>query len=156
MNQQEYNDMVNEFHARSLLVVRDAQIATGYIWGIVPKTGDNRTIKEQHGLFMQPTDGIDNDHDGLIDEADEFVTKCDGGQSPHNLDLAHDLVPYKSPVEIYWKAPKEIWKAMADLAGFHGLVAGFYFKSFYDAPHVESARFRVARAAWQAGDINVG
>jgi hypothetical protein len=156
MTQQEYNDMIADFHARSALVIRDAQIATGFIWGIVPKTGDNRTIKEQHGLFMQPTDGIDNDRDGLIDEADEFVTKADGGQSAHNFGLAHDIVPYKTPTEIRWKAPKQWWKTMADLAVYHGLEAGFYFKNFYDAPHVESKRYREARAAWKQGEINVG
>jgi hypothetical protein len=155
MTQQEYNDIVAEFHARSLLVVRDAQIATGFIWGIVPKTGDTRTIKEQHGLFIQPTDGIDNDHDGLIDEADEFVTKADGGQSAHNYALAHDIVPYKTPTEIWWTAPKKWWQMMADIAVDHGLVAGFYFKNFYDAPHVESARFRSVRTAWKAREINV-
>lgn len=43
-----------------------------------------RSPEEQHCLFIQPHDHKDNDGDGKIDEADEFVTNADSGQSKHN------------------------------------------------------------------------
>ncbi len=43
-----------------------------------------RSPEEQTKLYNQPTDGIDNDGDGKIDESDECVTHAKAGQSYHN------------------------------------------------------------------------
>ena len=43
-----------------------------------------RSSEEQNKLYAQPTDGLDNDKDGKIDEPDECVTHARGGQSYHN------------------------------------------------------------------------
>lgn len=50
-----------------------------------------RTIEEQNAFYNQPWDGLDNDGDGKIDEADECVTKAKGGSSFHNYALALDI-----------------------------------------------------------------
>lgn len=156
ITQETYSSYEKDFLEKVEAVRLEAYKQTGYEWMVVPKTGAYRSIKEQHNLFIQPTDGKDNDHDGLIDEADERVTKADGGQSPHNYNLARDIVPLKSKGVIWWTAPKELWKVMADIAVSYGLVSGFYFTSIYDAPHVEHTDWESIRAAWKAGDINVG
>lgn len=155
MNQANYQLMIDNFLFLTDQIRLEAYKATGYEWMVVPKTGANRAIKEQHALYIQPTDGIDNDHDGLVDEADEKVTRADGGQSPHNFNLARDIVPMKSKGEIWWEAPKSLWKKMADIAVSHGLVSGYYFESLFDAPHVEHPRWRDARDAWRNKEIQV-
>lgn len=140
------------FHVVVDAVRLEAYQQTGYEWVVVSAT---REIKEQHGLFMQSHDGIDNDGDGKIDEADEKVTNADGGQSPHNFKLACDCGPKLSNGEIWWAAPKSLWKTYADIAVKHGLVAGFYFKSIYDAPHIETKDWRDVKAKWKQGLIHV-
>lgn len=129
----------------------EAYAATGYEWGVVSAT---RTIKEQHGLFIQPHDGIDNDRDGKVDESDERVTNADGGQSPHNFGMGCDLAPMRNG-SIWWEAPREVWKAMADIAVKHGLTAGFYFKSIVDMPHIEDPKWKQQQALWRGGKIQV-
>lgn len=156
MNQQEYDKLRKDFIDTCEKVRLEAYIATGYEWIVVPKTGANRTIKAQHGLYIQPTDGIDNDHDGLVDEKDEFVTRADGAQSPHNFDLARDICPCKKSNVPWWpNADNPLWKTMADIAVKNGLVSGFYFKSLFDGPHVESKEWKLVQAAWRKGEIYV-
>lgn len=142
-----------EFLATVELVRLEAYAATGYEWMVVPRTGAYRSIKEQHGLFIQAHDGIDNDHDGAIDEADEQVTKADGGQSPHNFNLARDIAPCKRPNDPWWNAPPELWHTMGLIAEKHDLIWGGHFKSIYDAPHIEHVRWREQRDLWKAGQL---
>jgi hypothetical protein len=146
-------DLDLDFHALLNEVRLDAMRDTGYEWHIAGSC--NRTIKEQHGLYIKAKDGIDNDKDGLIDEADEKVTCADGGQSPHNFGCATDLCPVDSHGDFLWNAPKSVWKIMADIAVSKGLTAGFYFKSLYDAPHIEHPKWRQLRADWKAGKIEI-
>jgi hypothetical protein len=155
MNQEEYLDIEKDFLRRCDLVRLEAYATTGYEWMVVPKTGANRAIAAQHALFIQPIDGIDNDHDGKIDEPDELVTRADGGQSPHNYNLARDIVPMIRKGVIWWEAPAELWHKMGAIAEKHGLVWGGHFTSLYDAPHVEAKDWRVIRTAWKAGQIYV-
>jgi hypothetical protein len=156
MTQLEYAEMIEDFLVRCDSVRLAAYASSGYEWMVVPKTGANRTIKEQHGLFIQATDGIDNDRDGLIDEPDERVTRADGGQSPHNFGLARDIVPLIHPGVIWWNAPASYWKNMGRIAEDQGLTWGGNFKSIYDAPHVEAKLWKRVQLAWKNGDINVG
>lgn len=153
MRQHEFELMRQNFLFMCDMVRLEAYAATGYEWMVVPKSGGYRGIKEQHALYIQPHDGIDNDHDGLVDEKDELVTRADGGQSPHNFDLARDIVPMKSYGVIWWEAPKSLFKQMADIAVSRNLVSGYYFKSIFDAPHVEHPKWKLAQAAWRAGEI---
>ena len=44
-----------------------------------------RSDEEQIELYMNNRDGKDNDHDGKIDESDEWRTNAKAGQSKHNL-----------------------------------------------------------------------
>jgi hypothetical protein len=155
MNQQEYQLMKDNFVTTCDLIRLAAYEATGYEWMVVPKTGAFRSIKEQHGLYIQATDGIDNDHDGLVDESDERVTRADGGQSPHNFDLARDIVPMLHRGVIWWEAQPSLFKVMADIAQSKGLVSGFYFKSIFDAPHVEHAGWKTVQTAWRQKEITV-
>lgn len=43
-----------------------------------------RSDAEQEALFNQPSDGKDNNQNGIIDEKSEKVTQARAGQSPHN------------------------------------------------------------------------
>ncbi len=148
-----YTELVQEFLAAVELVRLEAYAATGYEWMVVPGTGAYRSIKVQHGLFIQAHDGLDNDHDGAVDESDEKVTAADGGQSPHNFDLARDIVPLSKPGVIWWQAPEALWHSMGAIAEKHGLVWGGHFKSLYDAPHIEHPRWREQQALWKAGKL---
>jgi len=156
VTQEEYETAKADFDYTVDLVRLEAYSATGYEWMVVPSTGANRTIKAQHGLFIQPTDGIDNDGDGYVDEPDEFVTRADGGQSPHNFDLARDITPCKKSNVPWWpNGDNPLWLTMGKIAEKHGLVWGGRWTKPFDAPHIEAANWRQARAAWKAGQLNV-
>ena len=156
MNQIEYEKLEKDLDETVDLVRLYAYKETGYEWMVVPRTGAYRDIKVQHKLYMQPTDGIDNDGDGLIDEKDEFVTKADGGQSPHNFDLARDIMPCKRKNDPWWEAPSHLFVSMSKIAKNYGLIWGGDFKSIYDPPHIEHPRWREVKTAWKAGEIHVG
>lgn len=121
-------------------VIREATAKTGCQWVC---TSGRRSMAEQRKLFDQgrTTPG-------------PIVTKARPGSSAHNFGLAADLAPMKDG-KIWWAAPKEVWKAMADIAVAHGLTAGFYFNTFFDAPHIESQSWRTAQARWRAGELVV-
>lgn len=140
-----------EFRVKVDTVRLEAYKETGYEWVPVSCT---RTMKEQHGLFIRLTDHIDNDGDGLVDEPDEKVTNADQGSSPHNFGMGCDCAPMKDG-DVWWKAPKELWKIYADIAVKNGLSAGFYFKSIYDAPHIEDPAWKQRQALWRAGKLEV-
>lgn len=124
---------------------------TGYeLW----VTSCTRTIKEQHGLYIRKNDGIDNDGDGRVDEADEKVTNADGGQSSHNFGKGCDCVPVKNGKE-WWEAPKSLWAIYGRIAEEHGLTWGGHFKKLYDAPHVEDPSWKQDQALWRQGKITV-
>jgi len=116
--------------------------ATGLKWVI---TSGRRTMAEQQLLY---------DQGRLI--PGKVVTNAKPGSSAHNFGLAADLAPLNPETgKVWWEAPKGKWRAMADTARKLGLVAGYYFKSIFDAPHVEAPNWRDVRAQWQAGKIKV-
>jgi peptidoglycan L-alanyl-D-glutamate endopeptidase CwlK len=153
MTQEEYKLIEEDFLLRVDKVRLEAYQATGYEWIVVPRTGAFRSIKEQHGLYIQAHDGIDNDHDGKIDEADEKITNADGGQSPHNFDLARDITPCRTKNDPWWTAPASIWAIMGTIASQNGLTWGGTFKKLYDAPHIEDKKWKEIQAAWKAGKL---
>lgn len=83
-----------------------------------------------------------------------IVTKARPGDSAHNYGQAIDICPIKDG-RPWWTAPDATWKKMADIGTSFGLVPGYYFKSFRDAPHFESTNWRAARAAWKQGKVTV-
>jgi peptidoglycan L-alanyl-D-glutamate endopeptidase CwlK len=107
-------------------------------------TSGRRTMAEQHTLYCQGRTTPGN-----------IVTKADAGQSPHNFGLAADLCPLDEDGKLAWDASDDIWHVIADIAVQHGLVAGYYFKSFKDAPHMESPDWKQAQAEWKAGNLIV-
>lgn len=54
-------------------------------------------------------------------------------QSKHLLGLAVDIVPVKNG-KLWWNAPDEIWKRIAEISVACGLDAGYYWRH-KDAPH---------------------
>ena len=116
------------------------------VMGIVcAVTAGRRTIAEQDKLYAQGRTA-----------AGPIVTRAKGGQSPHNFGLAADLCPVHNVTkDLWWNAPDDVWKVIADTAQEMGLVAGYYFKSIHDAPHIEHPAWKEMQAAWQRGEINV-
>lgn len=149
MTETEFENLKIEFDLLIRELLTEVYIATGYEWIVCPKTGANRSMKIQHGLYIQPTDGIDNDRDGLIDEADEFVTKADAGSSAHNYNLARDCYPCKTSNMPWFSAPKPLFDIMRKLAVQKGLV----IIGEWDLPHIEHPKWREVRTAWKSGDI---
>lgn len=118
-----------------------AEQATGLHWIV---TSGRRTMKEQESLYAQGRTA-----------PGKVVTKAPAGSSAHNFGLAADLAPLKMDGTIWWEAPRMKWRIMADLALTLGLTSGFYFKSIFDAPHVESKDWKLVQAKWKAGQIEV-
>lgn len=130
-----------DFRAKVVELLAKAEEATGLKWVV---TSARRTMAEQQELYDQ---GRKNNK--------PVVTKAPPGSSAHNFGLAADLAPVKADGNIWWEAPKGKWRAMADVAQGMGLVAGYYFKTIFDAPHVESKNWRLVRADWQSGKLRV-
>jgi len=128
------------FQGKVVELLKRAEAATGMQWVI---TSARRTMAEQQALYDQ---GRKNDK--------PVVTKAPPGSSAHNFGLAVDLAPIKDG-KIWWEAPKTKWKVMADTAQSMGLVAGYYFKTIFDAPHVEDKSWKQQQAMWREGKITV-
>lgn len=121
-------------------LLQAAEDATGYQWVV---TSGRRTMEQQSVLYQQGRT-----------LPGKVVTNARPGQSAHNFGLAADLAPMRNG-KIWWDAPRDVWKEMADIAVGMGLVSGYYFKTIFDAPHVESKDWREVRAEWQAGKIKL-
>lgn len=156
MTQSEFLEIESDFLERVERTRLEAYAATGYEWMVVPKTGANRSIAEQHKLYMRNRNGVDDDGDGKIDEADEKVTNADGGTSPHNYNLARDICPCNKPGHIWWDAPTYLWHKMGEIAERNGLTWGGNFRTIYDAPHIESREWRKVMTAWKKGELIFG
>lgn len=115
---------------------------TGRKWVV---TSGRRTMAEQQGLFDQGRS-----------LPGKIVTNARPGSSAHNFGLAADLAPLKAGGgDIDWNAPRHVWQVMADTAQEMGLVAGYYFHSIVDMPHVESGTWKAAQGEWKAGRLHV-
>jgi peptidoglycan L-alanyl-D-glutamate endopeptidase CwlK len=122
-------------------LMQKVEEVTGLHWVI---TSGRRTMQEQEVLYAQGRTA-----------PGKVVTKAPPGSSAHNFGLAADLAPLKADGTIWWEAPKMKWRVMADMALQMGLVPGFYFKTIFDAPHVESKDWRTAQALWKTGKLRV-
>lgn len=94
-----------------------------------------RSKEEQDKLFLQPFDGIDNDKDGLIDEANEKITNARGGQSYHNWRCAFDIVPIVQGKAIWNNV--QLWNKLGAIGQSCGLEWGGSWPSFPDVPHFQ-------------------
>lgn len=130
-----------EFAAKVLLLIQRTEAATGLKWIL---TSGRRTMAEQQKLWEQGRTA-----------PGRVVTNARPGSSAHNFGLAADLAPMRRDGRIWWEAPKKIWQTMADIAREMGMVSGFYFKTIFDAPHVEDAGWKTVQARWKAGEIQV-
>jgi peptidoglycan L-alanyl-D-glutamate endopeptidase CwlK len=97
-----------------------------------------RSKAEQQKLYDQVRDGIDNDKDGKIDEADERVTNAKPGESAHNY-----LPAPAFDVAFVDKSEKTDWSNLhfqrfaALVLTTPGITWGGHFKSLIDMPHFE-------------------
>jgi peptidoglycan L-alanyl-D-glutamate endopeptidase CwlK len=121
-------------------LIMAAEIATGLDWIV---TSCRRTMAEQQKIYDQgrTTSG-------------PIITKAKPGYSSHNFGLGADLAPMKDG-KIWWKAPDSVWKAMADEAVKLGLEAGYFWKSFHDAPHVQDPDWKTQQQLWKEGKLQL-
>jgi peptidoglycan L-alanyl-D-glutamate endopeptidase CwlK len=123
-----------------------------------------RTIEEQNKIFNQPTDGIDNDGDGKIDERDEFVSRAKGGASYHNYGLAIDItfLYYNELTKKYEYREKDSWIVgknhlkLQTIFKEYGWKWGGDFKSIKDTPHFERTfghNIEYCRSKYNSDDI---
>ena len=103
----------------------------------------HRSEQEQAALFNQPTDGVDNNGNGVIDDKGEKVTQAKPGQSPHNFlpspawDIAFINVRQKLDYNI------ELFKKYAELVKKHQpLIEWGGDWKFKDAPHFQLKDWR--------------
>lgn len=121
-----------------LLVKTEA--ATNRKWGI---SDARRTLAQQRDIYAQGRT-----------KPGKVVSNAKPGQSAHNFGYAVDLWPMKGE-DFDWSAPAKTFKIMADIARSMGLTSGYYFKSIFDAPHVEHPKWKAAQAKWQDGALEV-
>lgn len=98
-----------------------------------------RSPEEQEALYRQPYDGIDNDHDGQVDEKDEKVTNAKAGQSYHNYypSRAFDVAFRRADKKLDWNLNLFIKFAKLAKAADPKVRWGGDFKTFKDYPHFE-------------------
>lgn len=107
-------------------------------------TQGRRTIAEQNALYAK----------GRTAPGSK-VTNSKGGDSPHNYGLAIDFAFLDEKGRAVWPE-KGPWAAVAAFGKALGLTWGGDWKKFVDRPHLElSEPFKVARADWKAGKLQV-
>lgn len=97
-----------------------------------------RSPEEQTALFNQPTDKIDNNKNGKIDEPAERVTNARAGESAHNYKpaLAFDVAFLAKGGRVDWA--DKCFDLFAPLVlKSTGITWGGNFKSLPDRPHFE-------------------
>ena len=98
-----------------------------------------RSPEEQNMLYSYPFDGLDNDHDGRIDEPDEKVTNAKAGQSYHNYypARAFDIGFKTKSNKLDWSL--DFFRKFAAIIKKHNPKIGWGgdWKKFKDYPHFE-------------------
>ena len=131
-----------EFRTKIEQLIQAAQGVTGRKWII---TDGRRTMAEQRDIYAQGRT-----------KPGKVVSNAPAGYSAHNFGLAADLAPLmEMSSQIDWNAPRSMWKQMANIAVEMGLTAGYYFKTIFDAPHIEDPQWKQQQALWKAGKIEV-
>lgn len=103
----------------------------------------HRSDEEQLLLYNQPSDGKDNNGNGIIDEKGEKVTQAKPGQSPHNYkpspawDIAFITLKQKLDYN------PELFKKYADIVKrIQPLIEWGGDWKFKDAPHFQIKNWR--------------
>lgn len=123
-------------------LIQATNAVTGRRWLV---TAGRRTMVEQRAIYAQGRT-----------KPGKVVSNAPPGFSAHNFGLAADLAPMMEyGNQIDWEAPREMWKQMADIAVELGLTAGFYFRTIFDAPHVEHPSWKEQQKLWKAGKLDV-
>jgi len=131
-----------EFKAKIEKLLAAAEAATGRKWII---TDGRRTMAAQRAIYAQGRT-----------KPGKVVSNAPAGASAHNYGLAADLAPLMEMTsQIDWAAPRSLWKQMANIAVEMGLTAGYYFRTIFDAPHVEDPRWKEQRELWKAGKVDI-
>lgn len=102
-----------------------------------------RSNVEQLQLYSQPTDGKDNNGNGIIDDRSEKVTQAKPGESPHNYNpsLAFDIAFITIKQKLDWNI--ELFKKFAELIKeIEPLVECGIDWKFKDAPHFQLRNWR--------------
>lgn len=102
-------------------------------------TCTHRSNEEQERLYNQPTDGKDNNGNGIIDDKAEKVTQAKPGQSPHNYlpSFAFDVAFIDTTTQkVSWDIKYFKWFAECIKSVSSVVDSGIYWK-FKDAPHHE-------------------
>lgn len=131
-----------DFRIKVQQLLLAAEAVTGRKWII---TAGRRTMAEQRAIYAQGRTA-----------PGKVVSNAFPGSSAHNYGLAADLAPLNVNLQgIDWNANRVLWENMADVAVEMGLTAGYYFKTIFDAPHVECASWKEKRKLWIAGKLEV-
>ena len=101
-----------------------------------------RSYAEQDALYRKAVDGLDNDGDGRIDEADERVTKARGGYSNHNFGIALDIGIFEGKAYV---PESPLYAQVGKIGKALGFEWGGDWTSFKDMPHFQ------LRPAWAKG-----
>ena len=106
-------------------------------------TSGRRTMAEQAALYAQgrTTSG-------------SVVTKAQPGDSAHNFGLSFDFAFANTLGQPTWPENGP-WAEVAAIGKKLGLEWGGDWKSFKDRPHLELPTWKIARAEWRAGKIQV-
>lgn len=113
---------------REVVLALEWLVSQGYHYWI---TQGERTWDEQHQLYLKGRRGV---------AGEGKVTNVDAGDSAHNYAVAVDAAldkdgDLKTKLQPSWdKAPMKVW---ADACVHRGLEAGYYWKNFFDGPHVQ-------------------
>nr|WP_319570234.1 M15 family metallopeptidase [uncultured Draconibacterium sp.] len=152
-------DTVSDRRLKTLhpIVETQARIAINELdqqFGIKLRVTRARTDeKKQTALYNYPTDGIDNDNDGLIDEADEKVTNAQYWQTYHFYALALDVVEMKDGITPLWKNPN--WDTIGAVFKKYGFEWGGDWPSpKTDKPHMQMSFGRHWSELWAMHQAN--
>lgn len=106
-------------------------------------TCTHRSDQEQELLYAQPSDGKDNNGNGIIDDKSEKVTQARAGQSPHNYNPApaFDIGFITVKQRLDWSSTN--FKLFADIIKqVEPLVEWGGDWKFKDAPHYQLKNWR--------------
>lgn len=129
------------FRAKIVELLAAVETATKRKWGV---SDGRRTMAEQRTIYAQ----------GRTSPG-KVVSNAKPGQSAHNFGLAVDCWPLDSKGGFDWGASDANFRTLADIAVKMGLVAGYYFKSIHDAPHIEDPLWRTEQKKWQDGILQI-
>lgn len=129
------------FRVQIVELIAKVQEVTNLVWVC---TDARRTMAAQAAIYAQGRT-----------KPGKVVSKAPPGSSAHNYGLAVDLWPLDKDGDIWWEASGITFKPLADIARSMGLTAGYYFKTIFDAPHIEHPSWKAQQALWRDGKLKI-